>query len=313
MNLGLYGFGPRGQAHWLMVDCGVTFGGAGLRRASIVMVPDTALHRGRAREPRRHRPDPRARGPLSARCSTCGRGSRSRSPRRPFTAALLEAKRVERAGGAADPVTIVSAGRALHLRPVRRRVHHRHPFDPRGEGARHPHAARHGAPHRRLEARPDAACSARHRRGALPRDRRRGRAGAGLRLDQRHARGRAARARPRWRRARRDHRSDARAGVAVTTFASNVGRIASIARRRRRRDARSWWSAAPWSACIDVARELGYLDGVPPFSSEEAYGYLPRDKVVLICHRQPGRAARRAGPHRARRPSATIALSPATR
>ena len=34
---------------------------------------------------------------------------------------------------------------------------------------------------------------------------------------------------------------------------------------------------------IEVAGELGYLDGLPAFHDEEAYGYLPRDKVVLLC------------------------------
>jgi ribonuclease J len=33
---------------------------------------------------------------------------------------------------------------------------------------------------------------------------------------------------------------------------------------------------------IDVATELGMLAGIPPFLDEEAYGYLPRDKVVML-------------------------------
>jgi ribonuclease J len=33
---------------------------------------------------------------------------------------------------------------------------------------------------------------------------------------------------------------------------------------------------------LDVARELDMLDGVPPFLDEDAYGYLPRDKVVAL-------------------------------
>ena len=32
-----------------------------------------------------------------------------------------------------------------------------------------------------------------------------------------------------------------------------------------------------------AARETGYLAGVPPFLSEEEAGYLPRDKILLIC------------------------------
>ncbi|MGL4976341.1 MAG: MBL fold metallo-hydrolase RNA specificity domain-containing protein, partial [Bosea sp. (in: a-proteobacteria)] len=33
---------------------------------------------------------------------------------------------------------------------------------------------------------------------------------------------------------------------------------------------------------IDVARECGYLDGLPAFGSAETYGFLPRDKVVCL-------------------------------
>ena len=33
---------------------------------------------------------------------------------------------------------------------------------------------------------------------------------------------------------------------------------------------------------IDVARECGYLDGIPAFRGVETYGYLPRDKVVAL-------------------------------
>ena len=47
--------------------------------------------------------------------------------------------------------------------------------------------------------------------------------------------------------------------------------------------ARSSWSAAPWSASSQVARETGYLDGVQDFRSVEVYGHLPPDKVVALC------------------------------
>ena len=47
--------------------------------------------------------------------------------------------------------------------------------------------------------------------------------------------------------------------------------------------ARSWWSAAPWSGSSQVARETGYLDGVPDFRSVDVYGHLPPDKVVALC------------------------------
>lgn len=42
MNLNLYGYGPPGAHRWLMIDCGVTFGGDGLPGAD-VMMPDPAF------------------------------------------------------------------------------------------------------------------------------------------------------------------------------------------------------------------------------------------------------------------------------
>jgi ribonuclease J len=34
---------------------------------------------------------------------------------------------------------------------------------------------------------------------------------------------------------------------------------------------------------IDVATELGYLDGLPAFLSEDEFGYFPRNKILLLC------------------------------
>ncbi|MBX6368524.1 MAG: ribonuclease J [Rhodospirillales bacterium] len=71
--------------------------------------------------------------------------------------------------------------------------------------------------------------------------------------------------------------------IAVACFASNVARLRSIsdAARAHGRDValvgRSLWRIE------QAARATGYLDGVPPFLTEDEAGYLPREKVVLIC------------------------------
>jgi len=71
--------------------------------------------------------------------------------------------------------------------------------------------------------------------------------------------------------------------VAVACFASNVARLSTIAKAAHDngRDValvgRSLWR-------IDkAARENGYLADIPPFLTEDEAGYLPRDKVLLIC------------------------------
>jgi ribonuclease J len=71
--------------------------------------------------------------------------------------------------------------------------------------------------------------------------------------------------------------------VAVACFASNVARLSTIAEAARAHDrdvalvGRSLWR-------IDkAARENGYLAGVPRFLTEDEAGYVPRDKILMIC------------------------------
>jgi ribonuclease J len=76
--------------------------------------------------------------------------------------------------------------------------------------------------------------------------------------------------------------ASAPARVAVTTFASNVARIRAVAEAARTcgRDVVAVGRAM--DRVVDVARECGYLDGLPEFQAPQTYGYLPRDKVVAL-------------------------------
>jgi ribonuclease J len=71
--------------------------------------------------------------------------------------------------------------------------------------------------------------------------------------------------------------------VAVACFASNVARLESVAAAAVAHDrhvaliGRSLWRI------YKAARDTGYLENTPPFLSEDEAGYLPRDKVLLIC------------------------------
>lgn len=71
--------------------------------------------------------------------------------------------------------------------------------------------------------------------------------------------------------------------IAVTTFASNVARIRAVAEAAAANDRDVVVVGRSMHRVIDVAGELGYLDGLKPFHDEEAYGYLPREKAVLLC------------------------------
>ncbi|MBS7539965.1 ribonuclease J [Ancylobacter lacus] len=75
---------------------------------------------------------------------------------------------------------------------------------------------------------------------------------------------------------------NARNRVAVTTFASNVARIRSVAEAAHANGREVVLVGRAMERVITVAREQGLLNGLPAFRSVEAYGYLPRDKVVAI-------------------------------
>src|SRR3954465_1618463 len=71
--------------------------------------------------------------------------------------------------------------------------------------------------------------------------------------------------------------------VAVACFASNVARLSTIAHaaavngRNVALIGRSLWRMDK------AARENGYLTDLPRFLTEDEAGYVPRDKIVLIC------------------------------
>lgn len=75
----------------------------------------------------------------------------------------------------------------------------------------------------------------------------------------------------------------ARRRVAVTTFASNVGRIRAVAAAARASGREVVVVGQAMERIVQVARETGYLDGVQEFRSVQAFGELPPDKVVALC------------------------------
>jgi ribonuclease J len=76
---------------------------------------------------------------------------------------------------------------------------------------------------------------------------------------------------------------EARGRVAVTTFSSNVGRIRSIAEAARDAGRQVLVLGSSMKRVIDVASELGYLDGLPEFLSEDSYAFIPRENLVILC------------------------------
>jgi ribonuclease J len=71
--------------------------------------------------------------------------------------------------------------------------------------------------------------------------------------------------------------------VAVTTFASNVGRLRSVAEGARAAGREVIVVGRAMDRIAQIARETGYFDGVQEFREVEAYASLPPKKVVALC------------------------------
>jgi ribonuclease J len=75
----------------------------------------------------------------------------------------------------------------------------------------------------------------------------------------------------------------ARGRVAVTTFASNVARLRTVADAARAAEREVIVVGRAMERIVQIARETGYLEGVQQFRPADAYGYLPPNKVVALC------------------------------
>ncbi|MFD0936767.1 ribonuclease J [Methylobacterium trifolii] len=70
--------------------------------------------------------------------------------------------------------------------------------------------------------------------------------------------------------------------VAVTTFASNVARIRAVGEAAQACGREVVAVGRAMDRVIDVARECGYLDGLPDFRRADSWKHLPREKVVAL-------------------------------
>ncbi|MBN9147319.1 MULTISPECIES: ribonuclease J [unclassified Nitrobacter] len=75
----------------------------------------------------------------------------------------------------------------------------------------------------------------------------------------------------------------AKGRVAVTTFASNVGRLRAVADAARGAGREVVVVGRAMERVVQVARETGHLDGMQEFRSVDVYGHLPPDKVLAVC------------------------------
>ena len=70
--------------------------------------------------------------------------------------------------------------------------------------------------------------------------------------------------------------------VVLTTFASNVGRVISIARAAEKAGRQVVVSGRALHRITGIARELGMMEGIKPFLDQDEFKSLPRNKVCLL-------------------------------
>ncbi len=279
MNLALYGYGTSGKRQWIMVDCGVTFPGPDLPGVDLVL-PDIrflAAERNNLKGmiiTHAHEDHYGALNDLWPGLNVPVYAS-------PFTAGMLEAKRNFEGSRADIPVTIFKAGDSIELGPFRIEavgVNHSIP-EPMSLVIRTPlgnvvhtgdwkidHAPSLGplTDEDRFRKIGDEGvlalmCDSTNalREGVSPSEES---VSEGLRQVIEAAEGR----------------------VAVTTFSSNVGRIRSIAEAAQAAGREVLLLGSSLKRVVAVARDLGLMEGLKPFIAEDEYGYIPRDKVVVI-------------------------------
>jgi len=280
MNLALYGYGPAEHREWIMVDCGVTFPDDTLPGVDLVL-PDTRFIEEELGS---------LRGIVITHAHEDHYGAlldlwpRLKVPvwMTPFTAGLLEAKRHSEKGAPDVPVTIYRAGETFTVGPFSIEavaVTHSIPepvslaiTSPLGTVVHTGDWKIDPAPEigpltdeNRFRALGDAGvlammCDSTNalRDGESPSEQA---VGEGLRQ--------VIEASP--------------ARVAITTFSSNVGRIRSIAEAARDAGRQVVVLGRSLKRVIDVASDLGYLDGLPPFIDEQDYGAIPRENIVILC------------------------------
>jgi len=279
MNLALYGYGTPEKRQWIMVDCGVTFPGPDLPGVDLVL-PDIRFLKAQRKNLKAmiithaHEDHYGALNDLWPELNIPVYASS-------FTAGMLEAKRAYEGSRAQIPITPFKAGDRINIGPfeieavgvnhsipepmslvIRTplgnivhtgdwKIDHDPSLGPLTDESRFRAIGQEGV----LALMCDSTNSMRD--GVSPSEKE---VSEGLRQVIENAEGR----------------------VAITTFSSNVGRIRSIAKAAENAGREVLLLGSSLKRVVNVAMDLGIMEGVQPFIAEDEFGYIPRDKVVII-------------------------------
>ncbi|WP_440982117.1 ribonuclease J [Shinella sumterensis] len=279
MNLALYGYGPKANRQWIMVDCGVTFPGPDLPGVDLVLPDIRFLAKERDRLKgiiitHAHEDHYGALNDLWPGLNVPVYAS-------PFTAGMLEAKRDYERSRVEIPVTIFKQGDRIHVGPFEIEaigVNHSIP-EPMSLAIKTPLGTVVHTGDWKIDLEPSL--------GPLTdetRFRKLGDEGVlALICDSTNALRDGVSPSEREVSESLTKIIEASEGrVGITTFSSNVGRIRSIARAAEAAGREVLLLGSSMKRVTDVARDIGLMEGIKPFIAEDEFGYIPRDKVVVI-------------------------------
>ena len=281
MNAALYGFGPRNKRKWIMIDLGVAFAGSELPGVDLIM-PDLSFIDRIKRDllgliiTHAHEDHIGAVAELYPRLGGCPVYATR------FAAGLLETKRLSEPGAPRIPIKIVAQGATLELGPFSVEfipVAHSIP-ESCALAIRTPLGTVLHTGDWKIDATPvtgkatdEARLTAIGDEGILA-----------LVCDSTNIL-REGDSPSEKEVAKNITRlvGEAKGRVVVTTFASNVARIRAVAEAAVASGRTVVVAGRAMDRVIGVARECGYLEGLPAFLSTEAYGYLAREQVVMLA------------------------------
>ncbi|PZQ44074.1 MAG: ribonuclease J [Micavibrio aeruginosavorus] len=83
---------------------------------------------------------------------------------------------------------------------------------------------------------------------------------------------------------------ECRGRIAVTMFASNIGRLKSVCLAAKESGRQVALLGRSLHTMTSAARDCGYLKDVPQFVDEDDIGYLPDDKIIMVLTGSQGEA-----------------------
>ncbi|PDT85162.1 ribonuclease J [Sinorhizobium sp. BJ1] len=279
MNLGLYGYGNPGSRQWIMVDCGVTFPGPELPGVELVL-PDISF----LAEERRNLKAiiiTHAHEDHYGALNDLWPGLNVPVYASPFTAGMLEAKREFEKSRGEIPITIFKAGDRINVGPFSIEaigVNHSIP-EPMSLVIRTPLGSVVHTGDWKIDLEPSL--------GPITNEARFRQVGEegvlALVCDSTNAlRDGVSPSEREVSESLAKIIADAEGRVGITTFSSNVGRIRSVAEAAEVAGREVLLLGSSMKRVVDVAKDLGIMEGLKPFLAEDEFGYIPRDKVVVI-------------------------------